>query len=1227
MQAPRKRSPRKLLRTMESDQAGEKKVKTVDGEGINNIKDVNDDTVSLDESIGKTQKGNKLKKATSPERSKKNGAKGKTATTNTSNGEVSSPKKKQSSKVTKTPVKKKTKAGLPVSNIEENENVQHADAIKSKDSLEKTTSDQDQPRSKKSRKKSAKQNVQNNVRDIDKINAEVKEKSLDTKQNIAKAKTTAKSRNSGIQKQNDKDLIEGDGHVEEEKSLNDLKKSSSKVNKTGHGKPTKTRGKSAKTVNFSSGSSCELNTEKDTISLGSRKRPNNNTGTNSLSEKKINVFDHLFCELKKCPGFSKVTVSSAAEILLKLTADKLKTLVHGLPSKRAKTSATSSKPTGDNTLSSPAKSKASVTVSEPKRRRTSSEKSPSLSSSSPEKTGSGKSEQVKLSQAAEALVSFRTNPTILRQEKTDADVPSAKPSDKGIANTDVNAEKNSTPKESCTVDNIVETPMQTTTTANEGRVCEDANSCYVNALSQSQAASQPQSSLVVQGLLQPPVRFPASIEANLQQVANVQHNLMNLSQFTAQLNSAAASVTPQISPRLTAPSSLNPSSSAIMSSRMMNPADVQNLQALFCRPTQPSSIQTPLAVQGAAPSLSPNSNNPQAQPQQPLKGMEDVVSCVGSRATANLLWNIKPAAPVVYLTSPQTLSGVRARNFIPQSEGHGTLPFTAGMASVQSVGIPKASLNSASTSVLTLGKVTLVSQPAALSTTTSHAMNMSSQRPILPRDQRMAPMFPGGSQSASQLPVTTIMGQIPRNIPPVVRPGSMPVQFSNVGTTSPLNTRQTPITVVTQVPCVTTVQSTTTVSTAAGVVPVSAKQAVKKFVHERTKSAELRRTSSLNNLLSSEPIAATSAVDTRLESAVPNPSSQSQASQPMEQAEKQSAAKQSEFNLHQAASALLSISSQDGLDAADTLQAGGEGEDSLDEHDDEVVFTSKGVFRVGDVDVDPKYNSIGREGYTCGKCGKIFTSLSYLARHIKRVCPDMSCRKWKCTMCDKAFRHPFGLQQHIYTHTGERPHKCPQCPKAFYSSNDLRRHSRIHSGERPYHCKHCEKSFATTISLKTHTYIHTGEKPHKCPHCPKTFATSSKLGRHIVTHSEQRPFTCDHCPKSFNRSGDLRRHNMHVHEALKDKPIDFEDSSSTQFNINNNESKEQDRVRGQQHRCSECEEVCDSSAELGRHMLHHDPLMKSNYGGSALNHITSKKPSQDTELLDESTESASADSN
>lgn len=71
----------------------------------------------------------------------------------------------------------------------------------------------------------------------------------------------------------------------------------------------------------------------------------------------------------------------------------------------------------------------------------------------------------------------------------------------------------------------------------------------------------------------------------------------------------------------------------------------------------------------------------------------------------------------------------------------------------------------------------------------------------------------------------------------------------------------------------------------------------------------------------------------------------------------------------------------------------------------------------------------------------------YLAKHIKRVCPDMSQRRWKCDKCSKAFRHPFGLQQHMFVHSGERPFKCTQCTKAFYSTNDLRRHERTHSGK------------------------------------------------------------------------------------------------------------------------------------------------------------------------------------
>ncbi|PFX32385.1 Zinc finger protein 358 [Stylophora pistillata] len=1152
-----------------------KKVKTEDVLSGSNGKDTGEGTINPDEFVGKKQKGNQNKKATASETSKKTvPTRRKTPTVQKSpesnpNGEDLELKKKQHSKGSNSTGKKKRKARSVISKNDKNQG-ENTDLNKRADS-------QTQSRDKKVKKKSLKDEVQNTPRNIDKIIAHGKEKSANNKQNATKEEM---------------------GPVVEGTLCSDLKRSSSKASETEHEKVINTRGTS-KNVKSLNDSINETTREKD-VPLGSRKRTNNLQNSGSLSEKKIGVFEHLFAELKKCPGLKKVTVSSAAELLLKLTADKLKTVVPSLSSKKVKSSVDKVNKSGEDVMLSPAKSKSSCSVSEPKRRRPNSEKSPLGSPVSSDKPTTGKSELVKLSQAAEALVSFRANPTILHQDNKEGDVSHGKAVEEVTSNTFPDSEKNSSFKEPSTVSNVVSASVQSVASSSEQGLLQVES----NTHSQSQIVSQVQPGFVVHNPFpQQTVRFPANIEASLQQVAHVQQNLLNLSQVTSQLSPAAV-VPPQLSPRLTGACPTNPSGSNVLGPRLLNSTAVQNIQGLFCRPVTPSSIQTSMTAQNPPPSLPPSSNNQRARPQQPLKGMENVVSCVGSRSTANLLWNIKPAAPVVYLTSPQTLSGVRARNLIPQTEGPTPSPFTSGLASVQALGIPKTSLNSTSTSMFTLGKTTVVSQVAPL--VTPHSVSVSNQRLILPREQRAPSVFPGGLKSTpAQILPTTVMGQIPRSIAPVVLPRSVPLQSSSVGATT---NRQPATSSMTSWSCATNVQTTTANSITTAVAPVSAKQAVKKFVHERNKSVELKRTGSLNNLQTNEPVAASKDVGIdKSKGVMMNTLLQCHGRQP---SEKHSATKQSDFNLHQAVSALLSISSQDGLDASDSTPPGGEGDESLDEHDDEVVFTSKGVFRVGDVDVDPQYNRIGREGYTCGKCGKIFTSLSYLARHIKRVCPDMSCRKWKCNMCDKAFRHPFGLQQHIYTHTGERPHKCSQCPKAFYSSNDLRRHSRIHSGERPYHCKHCEKSFATTISLKTHTYIHTGEKPHKCPHCPKTFATSSKLGRHIVTHSEQRPFACDHCPKSFNRSGDLRRHNMHVHES-RDKPFDVDDSSITQSNANNNTSTSKDIDQESGYKKS-----CDLSPELG-HNLHHDAALK---GGPTLN-----KSNLTGEILEESTESCSGD--
>ena len=862
----------------------------------------------------------------------------------TLNGVKLEAKSKEGGKNGQATVKNKNKTGLSVLQSRD-------ESIAKTENLKKKSSTQIQSKPKKSEKKNAKWKCKAGSEELNKSEEEPQEKCLNGMKKSSKVKSAASSASDGAQLQSN--------DVEEvKKSLsNNITKPGTKLNKVEIKKQNNTRSKNSKSNDVQSGSS--FDGSKRSLVLGSKKQPNSlNKNSGNVANRKVEVFDHLFCELKKCPGHSKVTVSSAAELLLRLTADKLKSLLHASTSKKLQSG------TVDDNLkkSSPAKAQSTVSLSRPKRQRTESEKSlsqsPEVSSrsflSSPSKSASGQAEKVKLSQAAEALVSFRANPTILRQERAEVDLRLPIPAVKVTATKKLEKKSSSPSKEiGCTpLDRTSESSMHILTTTNEPKASQSSLNA-ISTTSQSQATTQLSLSPAIHGTLQQTVGFP-SIDTSLQQVATVQQNLMNLSQLTSQLNPVSAVPVP-----------LNPKARVhgTEKSRLMNQTGMQNVQALFCQPTQPPNIQTSVAIQTPVTTLTACGSNQQLQPQQPLKGMEDVVSCVGSRSTTNMLWNIKPATPpVVYLTSPQSLSGVRARHIIPQNEGHRPLPFNTGMAKVHTAGIPKAPLNSVSTcGVMTLGKVTVVNQAASLPTT--QAVNMTCQRPILPREQRLPSLFTSMQQGASQLPVTTISGQISHSFPPVCI-GSMPVPFGGIHVTSALTSlsnvmTQAPISQspsievpVMQTPVVTTGQITATTS------PVNAKQAVKKFVHQRTKSAELRRSESLTNILLNEPVASPTVAEQPEVSIASTCSSQSDQAQV--QPENKSTSITSEFNVQQAASALLSISSQDGLDTVDTSHpGGGEGEDSLDEHDDEVVFTSKGVFRVGDVDVDPKYNRIG----------------------------------------------------------------------------------------------------------------------------------------------------------------------------------------------------------------------------------------------------------------------------
>ncbi|KAK6471876.1 zinc finger protein 341-like [Huso huso] len=53
-------------------------------------------------------------------------------------------------------------------------------------------------------------------------------------------------------------------------------------------------------------------------------------------------------------------------------------------------------------------------------------------------------------------------------------------------------------------------------------------------------------------------------------------------------------------------------------------------------------------------------------------------------------------------------------------------------------------------------------------------------------------------------------------------------------------------------------------------------------------------------------------------------------------------------------------------------------------------------------------------------------------------------QKLKCNFCDKTFTKNFDLQQHIRSHTGEKPFQCIVCGRAFAQKSNVKKHMQTH---------------------------------------------------------------------------------------------------------------------------------------------------------------------------------------
>lgn len=146
-----------------------------------------------------------------------------------------------------------------------------------------------------------------------------------------------------------------------------------------------------------------------------------------------------------------------------------------------------------------------------------------------------------------------------------------------------------------------------------------------------------------------------------------------------------------------------------------------------------------------------------------------------------------------------------------------------------------------------------------------------------------------------------------------------------------------------------------------------------------------------------------------------------------------------------------------------------------------------------------KVTHLNKYAKICDICGKPFRERHSFQRHLAEH-TGIPTDPIQCDICGMKLTSTYGLNRHKrLRHTEENMQEqiCPYCSKVSPNIAAHRSHIQYsHTMQRKHACHLCDKAFRRPKELKEHLSTHTGEALYTCPYCPRTFISNANMHKH-----------------------------------------------------------------------------------------------------------------------------------